>query len=78
MNDNSIVAVAMKTESGDDYLYLYTDVQCPSGFVHQVGEDMGDELAYVWSVDVECSSAWFNNEDFKSALVDHIDGIQED
>lgn len=43
------VAVLLKTESGDDYLYLdnHNDI------VKNIVDNMGDEIEYVWSMDIE-------------------------
>lgn len=44
----SVVAISMRTESGDDYLSLFTGVISPEDFVGRVEENMGNELAYVY------------------------------
>lgn len=50
----TIVAVSLKTESGDSYLYLYDEVDGPDEFAELISLDMMEELAYVsnWDVNV--------------------------
>lgn len=42
------VAVSLKTESGDDYLYLDNHEE----IVKTVADSMGDEIEYVWSMEI--------------------------
>jgi hypothetical protein len=42
------IAVAMRTESGDDYLSMFTGVLSPQDFVARVEAEMGEELAWVY------------------------------
>lgn len=44
-------AVSLKTESGDDYLFLYHEEGL--SVVDAVASDMGDELAYVYDISVK-------------------------
>jgi hypothetical protein len=50
----TIAAVSIKTESGDDYLFLYDELDSPSELVELIEGSMGEELAYAWSIDVQC------------------------
>lgn len=44
----SIVAVSLKTGSGDSYLFLEKDVFDCQDMVCRIHNGMGDELAYVY------------------------------
>lgn len=48
----SIVSVNLKTESGDSYNYLFTDITSKEDFVDKVYHFLGDELAYVYEFEV--------------------------
>lgn len=50
---NSIVAVWLKTESGDNYLFLEKDVFDVQDMVCRIHNGMGDELAYVYDWEIE-------------------------
>lgn len=50
----TIAAVSIKTESGDDYLFLHDELSSPDELVELIERSMGDELAYAWSIDIEC------------------------
>lgn len=50
---NSIVAVSLKTESGDSYLFLENDVFDCQDMVCRIHNGMGDELAYVYDWEIE-------------------------
>lgn len=71
-----IAAVAMKTESGDDYLSLFTDISSPEDFVERVEEEMSEELAYVWDVSVvtDCMA----HSQLEQALYERIKQMQEE
>ncbi|WYN05103.1 hypothetical protein ISREJYDI_CDS0142 [Pseudomonas phage UNO-G1W1] len=71
-----IVAVAMRTESGDDYLFLYDDIFGIADFVERVEDDMGEELAYVYHIDVKTDCCV--DEGYERALRDRIEELQED
>ncbi|UAV89638.1 hypothetical protein [Pseudomonas phage COT4] len=47
----SIVAISMRSESGDDYLSLFTDIQSPADLAQRLQEEFGDEFAFLY---VEC------------------------
>lgn len=47
MTCKAVVAVYLKTASGDWHLFLYDDVDGPDEFSELVSRDMGTELAYV-------------------------------
>lgn len=49
---NMIVAVALRTGSGDSYLSLFTDIESPADFVERVEENMGAELGFVYDIAV--------------------------
>jgi hypothetical protein len=48
----TIVSVHLKTESGDDYLFTYDQVDGVEDFVDLVEKDLGEELAWVSSATV--------------------------
>jgi hypothetical protein len=70
----TIVAVSMRTESGDDYLSLFTDIKDTQDFVNHVEDNMGEELAYVYSHSV-CSDG--DSQIFKQALQQRIEELQD-
>uniref|UniRef100_A0AAU6VZT2 Uncharacterized protein n=2 Tax=unclassified bacterial viruses TaxID=12333 RepID=A0AAU6VZT2_9VIRU len=70
------IAVAMKTESGDDYLSMFTGVVSPTDFADRVEAEMGEELAYVWSIDIVTDDGEVNV--FKHALQERIEQLQGD
>lgn len=47
------VAVWLRTESGDNYLFLETDVVNNKDIVDRIEKEMGDELAYVYDWEIE-------------------------
>lgn len=49
----NIVAVMLKTESGDHYLYLEKDVKDSKDMVSRVMEYMGTEFARVYDWEIE-------------------------
>lgn len=49
MTIKAIVAAYLKTESGDGYLFLFDEVIDPEEFVEMIKKDMGEELEYVYS-----------------------------
>lgn len=53
MSNYSIVAVWLKTESGDNYLFLEKDVFDVQDMVCRIHNAMGDELAYVYDWEIE-------------------------
>lgn len=68
----TIVAVYLKTESGDGYLFLYDDVVDPEEFVQLVEDDLGEELAYVTDYEVTFRHSRFAQHDFEHALSTRI------
>lgn len=48
------IAVLLKTESGDDYVFAGLSDNLDSLY-ERIAETMGDELEYVWSQEVEVS-----------------------
>lgn len=71
----TIVAVNLKTESGDDYLFLYDELGSPDELVELVEQSMGSELAYAWSIDVRC--LYGDEEAYGQALRDRRDELME-
>lgn len=71
----TIVAVNLKTESGDDYLYLYDELGSPDELVELVEHSMGSELAHAWSIDVRC--LYGDEEAYGQALRDRRDELME-
>ncbi|MND84990.1 hypothetical protein D3C80_768960 [compost metagenome] len=70
-----VVALSMRTESGDDYLFLYTDISSVDDFVERVVEGMGGELAYVYHVEVKtdcCADGTYSR-----ALQEKIEEVQQ-
>lgn len=49
----SIVAVMLKTESGDHYLYLEKDVKDSKDMVSRIMENMDTEFARVYDWDIQ-------------------------
>lgn len=49
----SIVAVSLKTESGDSYLFLEKDVFDCQDMICRIHNGMGNELAYVYDWEIE-------------------------
>lgn len=44
-----IIATSLRTESGDDYLFLFKDITNPDEYVHAIENQMRDELGWVYS-----------------------------
>jgi len=44
----TIVAVSMRSESGDDYLSLFTDADGPVEFADRMEEQYSEELSYLY------------------------------
>ena len=49
----NIVAVFLKTESGDNYLFLEKDIKTPKEMVEKIQEQMDTEFAYVYDWEIE-------------------------
>ncbi|WP_278939240.1 hypothetical protein [Pseudomonas helleri] len=50
-----IVSLNLRTESGDEYHYIFTDCVDANDVVFRVEQLLGEELGYVWSVEVRTS-----------------------
>lgn len=74
----TIVSVSMKTESGDDYLFTYDHVIDPEEFVQLVEKDLGDELAYVYSFDLNVLYSNFETREYEYALQERIAEMGDD
>lgn len=70
----SIVAVSIRSESGDDYLSLFTDIKSPEDFVDRVAMNMGGELVYVCFHKV-CSDD--DSRVYSRALQERIEQLQQ-
>jgi hypothetical protein len=68
------IAVAMRTESGDDYLSMFTGVVSPSDFAERVAAEMGEELAYVYYSQIVTDNGETNV--YKYALQERIEQSQ--
>lgn len=60
----SAVAIYLKTESGDDYLFCYPSFSTEH-IVERVKNRMGEELGYVWNVIVDGTQ---NSEGYENAI----------
>lgn len=74
----TIVAAHLKTESGDDYLFLYDQVSGPEEFVQMVEFAMGDELAYVCSTEVRALYEEHDEDEYEQALRNRIEEMNEE
>jgi hypothetical protein len=72
----TIIAVAMRTESGDDYLSMFTGVVSPQDFVARVENEMGEELAYVYHTKIVADGEATNI--YKHALQERIEQLMEE
>jgi len=43
-----IIATSLRTESGDDYLFLFRDITNPDEYVHAIENRMRSELGQVY------------------------------
>lgn len=68
------IAIAMRTESGDDYLSMFTGVLSPTDFADRVEATMGEELAYVYYSQIVTDNGETNI--FKHALQERIEQLQ--
>lgn len=50
----TIAAVSLKTESGDDYLFLYDELSSPDELVELVEHSLYGEFAYARDITVQC------------------------
>lgn len=71
----TIAAVSLKTESGDDYLFLYDELGSPEELVELVERSMYGELAYAWSITVQC--LYGDCEAYGKALRNRRDELME-
>lgn len=74
---SNIVAVNLKTESGDDYLILKDDICVPGEMVDHIREILGTEFRHVWSIDIEIIGA-MNTNAVHNAIRDAIDEEDDD
>jgi len=47
-----IIATSLRTESGDDYLFLFRDITNPDEYVHAIENRMRSELGQVYQRDI--------------------------
>lgn len=47
-----IIATSLRTESGDDYLFLFRDITNPDEYVHAIENQMRSELGQVYQRDI--------------------------
>lgn len=69
------IAVSMRTESGDDYLSMFTGVLSPKNFADRVEAEMGEELAYVYTSSIVTDDGETNV--YKHALQERIEQLQQ-
>lgn len=74
----TIVAVYLKTESGDGYLYTFDRVESVEEFVELVEKELGDELAYVYSVDINVLYSRTETYEYTEALYKRIAEMGDD
>lgn len=74
----TIVSVYLKTESGDGYLFTYDRVESVEEFVELVEKDLGDELAYVYSVDINVMYSRTETREYENALQERIAEMGDD
>lgn len=74
----TIVSVYLKTESGDGYMFTYDQVIDPEDFVQLVEKDLGDELAYVYSSDINVMYSNIDTSEYEGALRARIDEMGDD
>ncbi|UOL48460.1 hypothetical protein QGX12_gp037 [Pseudomonas phage Kremar] len=74
----TIVSVYLKTESGDGYLFTYDRVESVEEFVELVEKDLGDELAYVYSVDINVMYSRTETREYEDALQERIAEMGDD
>lgn len=70
------IAVSMRTESGDDYLSMFTGVLSVQDFVNRVESEMQEELAYVCFSQIVTDDGEVNV--YKHALQERIEQLQGD
>lgn len=73
----TIVSAYLKTESGDGYLLTYDRVDGPEEFVELVEKDLGDELAYVYSFDLNVMYSCAEKYEFEEALHKRISEMED-
>ena len=74
----TIVSVYLKTESGDGYLYTYDRVESVEEFVELVEKDLGEELAYVYSIDLNVLYSRTEEYEYEKALQLRIAEMADD
>lgn len=72
----SIVAVSLKTESGDSYLFLEKDVFDCQDMICRIHNGMGDELAYVYDWEIEVIGP-LNKSSLSNQIGEKRDELQE-
>lgn len=70
-----VVAVHLRTESGDDYLFLYTDIFSIDDFVERVVDDMGEEFGNVYYIETKTDCC--ADSAYKRALRVKVEEIQQ-
>lgn len=80
---SNTVAISLKTESGDSYLFLKDDICVAEEMIDYLRENMGSELAYVsdWNIQIlgnmsecflnDCLADAIDNEEY--GFVDESD-----
>lgn len=74
----TIVSVYLKTESGDGYLFTYDRVESVEEFVELVEKDLGEELAYVYSIDLNAMYTRIETYEYEDALQKRINEMADD
>lgn len=71
----TIAAVSFRSESGDHYLSLFTDIDGPIEFADRLQEEFGDEFSYLY-VNGICTDDGTESA-LKRELLDRIEQAQE-
>lgn len=74
----TIISVYLKSESGDGYLYTYDRVESVEEFVELVEKDLGEELAYVSSIDLNVLYSRTEGYEYEDALQKRINEMADD
>lgn len=73
----NIVAVFLKTESGDNYLFLEKDIETCKQMVDKIHDCMDTELGHVYDCEIEIIGNIRTN-DLSNAISNRRDIIQDD
>lgn len=73
----NIVAVFLKTESGDNYLFLEKDINTAKEMVDKIHDQMDNELGYVYDWEVEIIGH-LDESSIHNALGNRRDIIRDD